>query len=82
MQIKWNVHLHFVHVHVHVRGHVHVYSGSVYMYVMQDKDIRIIMAYMYEDKARQTICQVQYTCTQCTMYMYIQWNPSYHDALK
>ena len=34
--------------------HVHVY-----VYVLtQDKDIRIIMGYFYEDKAIATLCQV------------------------
>ena len=33
--------------------------------ILQEKDIRIILAYMYEDKARDTLCQVCYTCT-CT----------------
>lgn len=27
--------------------------------VSQEKDIRIILAFMYEDKARNTTCQVQ-----------------------
>ena len=38
-----------------------MYMYIMYMYVfvmLQDKDIRIILAYMYEDKARYTVCQV------------------------
>ena len=43
---------------------VHIPSTESTLCFSQDKDIRIILAYMYEDKALITVCQV-------CRYMYV-----------
>ena len=78
---RYAMHYNFIYRCMYMYMYIFICECSIHFvgeyvvlcYVVQDKDIRIILAYMYEDKARETVCQVWCTCVhvQYNVHMYI-----------